>query len=338
MFREAIELDVGGADAPSRRWNIHRIMGLMLWRKGDFTGSLEHNRQALALAERSYPPRHYRRAVALNNLALPLASLGRLAEAEEVLDQAQEIYTRIYPDALHARAYDLHTVRGVTLLHAERFAEAETHLSAARDVAAELFGRDDTRYLIALSNLGDVLTELGRRREAEDVLRESLALHLRLLGADSYRIGTVHALLAKLRLTEGRPARALERADAALAVYRRASWENPFYRLQALGLRAQALDRLERIAEAEAVFAEAVALGEAAGENAGIAWPGLLAAYAALAVERGLPEAPTVVARARDAHRRILGAAHPATERIEVLMETVATLEVTDAAAGGSHG
>lgn len=54
-----------------------------------------------------------------------------------------------------------------------------------------------------------------------------------------------------------------------------------------------------------------------AGANAGIAWPGLLAAYAALAVERGLPQASEVVARARDAHRGILGAAHPATRRIE---------------------
>lgn len=317
LFREAIELDVVGGDAPSRRWNIHRMMGLILWRKGDFIESLEHSRQALALAEQSYPPLHYRRAVALNYLALPLTTLGHSAEAEEVLEQAQGIYARIYPDALHARAYDLHTVRGVNLLHAERFVEAEVHLAAARDVAAELFGRDDTRYLIALSNLGDVLTELGRHREAEDLLRESLTLHLRLLGANSYRIGTVHALLAKLRLAEGRPARALERADAALDVYRRANWENSFYRLQALGLRAQALDRLGRVAEARAAFAEAVALGEAAGPNAGIGWPELLGAYAALAVERGLPQAPEVVTRARDAHRRILGAAHPATQRIE---------------------
>ncbi|MGH9379260.1 MAG: tetratricopeptide repeat protein [Thermoanaerobaculia bacterium] len=319
LFREAIGLEFTGADAPSRSWSIHRTMGLVLWRKGDFMGSLDHFRRALTLAEQNYPPLHFRRAVALNYLAWPLTSLGRLAEAEDALRQAQGIYETIYPEELHARAYDLHIVRGFNLRTVEKYAAAELHFARARDVAAALFGRDDPRYLIAISNLGDVFTDLGRYREAEDLLREALDRHIGQLGRDHYRVGETLTLLAGLHLAEGRTATALERADEALAVYRRTGWTNPSSLLQALGLRARVLDHLGRIEEARAAFAEAIAVGEAAGPNAGVEWPRLLAAYARFSLARGLPQAPAIVARALDAHRQILGAAHPATRRIEAL-------------------
>lgn len=86
-----------------------------------------------------------------------------------------------------------------------------------------------------------------------------------------------------------------------------------------LETRARALDRLERVVEAEAGFTEALAVGEVAGADIGVAWPELLVAYAEFLVGHGSPEAPAAVERAVAASREMFGDEHPTTRRARAL-------------------
>lgn len=319
LLREALNLEFDTADLPTRRQDLHLQLASVLQRKGELEEALVHGRRALALADQIYPRLHYRRAVALRYLAIILNDLGRYEEVESAARQALEIYDAIDPTARSPRRAFVHNVLGMAHLRAERLAEAEPHFVRARDLAVEHFGRDDPFYALVLSNLGALQRLRGRHRAAEELLLEALETHRTLLGSDNPRVGLSLGHLAELRLNQSRPAEALRFANEALALYRRTGYEAPRSQVPVLVTRARALDRLERVVEAEAGFAEAFAIGEAAGADVGVAWPGLLVAYAEFLVGHGSPEAPTAVERAVEASREMFGDEHPATRRARAL-------------------
>lgn len=320
LLREALDLEFDTADLPTRRLNLHLQLALVLQRKGELEEALVHGRRVLALTDQIYPRLHYVRAEALRYLAIILNALGRYEEVESAARQALEIYDAIDPTGRSPRRAYVHNLLGLAHLRAARLAEAEPHFVRARDLAVERFGREDPFYALVLFNLGELQRLRGRHREAEELLLEALEIHRTLLGSDNPRVGLSLGYLAELRLDQSRPAEALQFADEALALFRRTGYEAPRYQVRILVTRARALDRLERVVEAEAGFAEALAVGEAAGADVGIAWPGLLAAYAEFLVGHGSPEAPAAVERAVEEHRKTFGDAHPATRRLEALV------------------
>lgn len=323
LLREAVALEADPAEDPTMRIAVNSNLAGILERKGELEEALNRRRRAVALTEEIYEPLHFRRAQVLSNLGSTLSRLGRLDEAEVALRQALEIYEAVYAGAPHPRVAAAQNNLGMVLLRGESYEEAEPHIARARDLAGELFGHNDPRFAIATANLGRVLIPLARHVEAERLLREALEIRRSLLGAEHRTVGATLSLLAELRLAQGRPEEALQFADDALALYRRVGHEDPHALLEVSARRVRALVLLGRPEEAGAAFAKALVLGDAAGADAGSAWPGLLAAYAEFLVEQGAPEAPAAVARAVAEHRRLFGEAHPATQRMEALQRRV---------------
>jgi tetratricopeptide (TPR) repeat protein len=210
---------------------------------------------------------------------------------------------------------------GRVLQQAGRYAAAEPHLSRAWELARELFGTDEPRYVVATGNLGDLQRRLGHFDRAEELLVENLELRRSILGPDHRATGNAMGLLAALRLDQDRPADALRLCDDALALFGRIGYENPQSLTVTMTRRARALAALGRGDEAEAAFAEALAIGEKAGSDAGAVWPDLLVAYARFLVARGDPAAAEAAKRALEGHREILGASHPSTRSMQALAE-----------------
>jgi eukaryotic-like serine/threonine-protein kinase len=322
VIREAAELEFEAAFDPSYVMSVHTNLAAILDRRGNLEEALQHRRRALELAEEIYPPDHFRVAQALNNLGSALSSMGRLDDAATSLSRAVHIHERNSPDGRYpARAGAAFNNLALTLMRAERYEEAEQYQVRARQIAAELFGVDDLRYATATHNLGDLMTQLGRFEEAEALLLEALELRRQVLGPDHRLIGPGLGVLARLRLAEGRPSEALVLVDEALSIYRALGHEAPRELTGQLGHRARALAALGRYAEAEDSFGEAIALGEAAGGDVGDSWPRVLAAYAEHLAERAAPDAAAAAMRALEAHRSFFGDTHPATQRMEALVQ-----------------
>ena len=316
LLLEASAMEFEGAGDPTTRIALHSNLASIFDRKGDLAVSLAHRREALAITERIYPPVHVERARKLSNLASVLNELGNHHAAEDALREALDIYDRKYAGTAHPRVAAAHNNLGRALAEGGRNAEAEPHLSMARDLALELFGAEDPRYIVATGNLGDLQRRLGNLERAEELLMENLQLRRSVLGPEHSGVSISLSLLAALRLQQGRWADALALTDEALALSARIGYENPRYVIATQTRRARALGGLGRDSEAEDAFTEALRDAEAAGVDAGTTWPELLAARAEYLAERGDPTAQAALQTALAAHREVLGAGHPATLQI----------------------
>lgn len=317
LLLEAAAMDDGAQRAPSTKMDLHSNLAGVLVRRGEFVAALVHYEAALAVAEEIYPPAHHERARRLSNMAGVLSNLGRHAEAEAAVRAALAIYEEIYGEEAHPRVAAAQNNLARALQLAGNYEEAEPHQVRARELAAALFGIDDPRYAVATGNLGNLHRLLGNLDRAEELLLENLELRRSTLGPEHRSAGYGLALLAALRLDQGRPADALRLCDEALALFHRIGHDNPRVLLTVMMRRARALAALGRSGEARATFAEALRAGEAAAADAGKAWPELLAAHAEFLAERADPAAQVHFARALEAHRQTLGPEHPSTRRIE---------------------
>jgi serine/threonine-protein kinase len=268
LLLEAAEIELSSEGNPTNRMDVHSNLAGIYGRKGELERALEHRREALLLAETIFPPGHSRRARALSNLASTLMGLSRLEEAEAALLEALDIYRVIYGDAAHPRVAAAHNNMGMMFRRAGRYREAVPHLQAAREMAADLLGRDDHRYAAATGNLGDVYRRLGQWDLAEPLLLERFELDQANLGPGHPLLGNGMALLAALRLDQQRYAEALEWTDQALALFEQAGYEHPVSLIVTTSRRARALTGLGRQQEARQMLDFATGVAAKAGDNA----------------------------------------------------------------------
>ncbi|MGD2129284.1 MAG: tetratricopeptide repeat protein [Lysobacterales bacterium] len=321
LLRDAATMKVDRAHDPTKQITLHSNLAGVLERKGDLEAGLVHRREALAITEQIYPPGHSERARMQSNLGSSLSKLGRYQEAQGVLRQALAIYDRIYHGEPNPRVAAAENNLGRALQQAGQYADAEAHVSKARDLARELFGADDPRFLIATGNLGDLERQLGHLDQADSLLSENLELRRNILGPDHRAVGNALSLLAALRLDQGQYEAALQLSDEALALFQRINYKNPRALTATLTRRAQALAGLGRDEEAEAGFADAMQMGETAGVDAGRSWPNLLTARAEFLVDRGEEAAGDALQRALEANLGLFGPDHPITRHVEALIE-----------------
>ncbi len=126
------------------------------------------HREALQMRRRLYPEEDHEEVVrSLNNLAWSIAAT-KPEEAESLLREAFEISADV--EMKRSERILLQRNLGKILLLAGKPAEAEPHLRQAR----ESIPPDRWQYAHATSLLGACLDRLGRRSEAEPLLREGV--------------------------------------------------------------------------------------------------------------------------------------------------------------------
>lgn len=130
-------------------------------------------RQALAMRQHFFGPRHSAVAATLYNLAFTLRAQGRYQEAVPVLrdavDQSQE-FEQDKPATIILRLAGLCTL----LSESGQGDEAIPVCRRAEQMAAEKLGERHQLYSAALNNLGSALNTAGRFGEAIPILRETL--------------------------------------------------------------------------------------------------------------------------------------------------------------------
>lgn len=323
LMREAMALEFDTASAMTRLGPAHSNLAIALGRRGDLEGALHHARTSVEITEQIYPPGHYIRARRYNNLGAAYGRVGRYEEAAKMISMALEVLEMRHPDGKHPSLASTYNNLATNLGAYERYAEAETYQQRARSLAGELFGNRDLRYAIATANLGYLLIRLDHHDEAEQLLEEALDIRLAVLGEEHNAVGATLAWMAKLRLAQGQADRALQLADEALDLYQRTGWEKPNDLIETLRFRALALIALGRHHEAGVAYAEGRKLSEQAGLNAGVTALKLLEDHAGFLVRQNDPEAPLIAAQSLTAHREFYGVDHPATMRMQALVDQI---------------
>jgi len=196
-----------------------KVLGILFGQKGSTAEALNANQNAVKLAPQD--------AEAHNNLAITLAELKRLDEAQASYKKAIELKSD-FPEAYNNRGavlLELNSLEDARFCFTRaielkpEFAEAHNHLGLALkhleqlEEGVESFRRAialNPEYAAAHNNLGDSLKEIGRVEEAMESFRQALAIEPGLSEA--------HNNLGTALLGLGKTEEALESYKEALAL------------------------------------------------------------------------------------------------------------------------
>ena len=193
---------------------------------------------------------HEELALALNELAFVLHSLGRPKEAVPSLERALSIRERLFDGQDHpALASSLNNLAAV-LDVLGRAREALPYYKRALSMHQRLFEGDHPRVAMSLIGLTGVLYGLGKARESLPYCEQALSMSRRLFGADHPHVATSLNNLAAALVSLGRTKQALPHLEQALSMTRRScEGDHPDVAISLNNL-AHVLDTLGRAREA----------------------------------------------------------------------------------------
>jgi len=172
-------------------------LGYAYWSIDDFESGAEQFRQALAALDRAGWSRHPFAPEALGGLGMMLHELGRLDEARRLQEQALDALLAIHGRIDHPVIAETRDKLGWVLrLLGESEASRTEHALAVR-ILEGLFGPQDPRFAMALTNLALAELEVGDLESAVANQRRSRAVLVQAYGPDHR-----HSRLVTVRLHE----------------------------------------------------------------------------------------------------------------------------------------
>jgi len=213
---EAVEVLESDPDAgPLARAEAWTLRGNILGSQGRYQEAEAAHRRAVALVGNDSPPV---RARFINELGLTLYSLGRLDEAESLLQQALDIRLEHRPETAElAESYN-----NLALLHAtvDRNDLAREYYDRAIVLRRRVLGEDHPTTSFSLTNLASLLVQTGRAEEALPAFREALAIRRNAFGPAHPAVASVYYQLGWAHANLERHDEARDYYEQALAIRR----------------------------------------------------------------------------------------------------------------------
>ncbi|MEE4638006.1 MAG: serine/threonine-protein kinase [Wenzhouxiangella sp.] len=204
------------AATPSDLAEAWSLQGATLASLGRYEDAEQAHRRALELT-----PEEDRLAVArrLNSLGLANYSLGRMGEAETLIETALAIREAEIPESAETAA-SLNNL-ALVLAAQDRRQEAEPLYRAALDIRRRVLGDRHPITSYSLTNLATLLVRLDRSQEAEATYREALQLRREIFGENHPAVASVLYQIGWLQSRLGQLEAAREHLEQALSIRRR---------------------------------------------------------------------------------------------------------------------
>ena len=232
-------------------------LGMVRTALGDSPGGEALLREALAVRREALGDEHSAVYTTLTHLGDNLSLQGRLDEALPLLREGVAGMERILGDA-HAEVAEGYNVLGITQSMAGDYDGAVASLERAVTVRRNLHGTEHPDYARGLNDLAAVHLYRLDPGAAEPLLRESLAIHERLLDPDNLVLSVNRTNLARALRDQGKTTEALALYDAAEASYLRQHGEgHPRVAYARVG-KAETLFQAGRVDEADSLLRRAL--------------------------------------------------------------------------------
>ena len=180
---------------------------------GRYAQAEQAHRQALVLTD---PERPLVVAERLNNLGLAAYSLGRLGEAESLLETALQLRQIGLPDSAELAAS--YNNLALVLAAQDRRAEAEPLYQEALAIRRSVLGENHPTTTYSLTNLATLLAQLERWDEAEAAYLEALALRRGIFGDEHPAVASVLYQIGWLQSRRGELQPARQHLEEALVI------------------------------------------------------------------------------------------------------------------------
>jgi serine/threonine protein kinase/tetratricopeptide (TPR) repeat protein len=200
---------------------IHTAHAAILARAGKLAEAADEQRDALAIIEGIYGPKHREVGTALDNLAGMLAQLGEFEEATQAAERALKIN--------ESRAGGEHPAAAATHYNLGALAQIQGDLQTAREhyetalrIREKVLGPDHPDIAGLMNNLGSVYGDLGMPDKAIEAYERAIDLWQRAHSENFPDLAKPLNNLGKLYREQGRHQRALDTYAKALAILEQA--------------------------------------------------------------------------------------------------------------------
>ncbi len=209
-------------------------------------------RQAVAIDESVYNRPNIAFVSSLSILGRQLLNQNKFVEAKSVFERALKMQTELDGND-NATISDLLYSLGDVALGLHDYQEAERLKRQSLDLTRKHYGPRNSRVAATLGTLGEVLTTERRYDDAIAVFEEALAIQREVYGEETLPVSYTLGLLTLAEVKAGRARNALDHIDLALRILK--PLENVSdVTLYAMALKAAALNRLSRYAEAKTLL------------------------------------------------------------------------------------
>lgn len=291
---------------PSGLAEAWSLQGATLASLGRYEEAELAHRRSLALT-----PDDDRLAVAgrLNSLGLANYSLGRLREAETLMETALAIREAEIPESAETAA-SLNNL-ALVLAAQDRRHEAEPLYRAALEIRRRVLGDRHPITSYSLTNLATLLVRLDRPEEGEATYREALKLRREIFGDDHPAVASVLYQIGWLQSRLGQLEAAREHLEQALAIRRRVLGQQHPSTAVVLNAAAVVARDLGELEQAEQWLVEALNIYQSAYGDAHHDIALVLANLGrTLRLAGRLDEAERLLLQALEMNRRELGSDH----------------------------
>lgn len=313
-----------GEDAPVRLTVLGNLAEA-LWSTGDLHGAqaLAQERLQRSQTAPELGPEHPETLSAANNLATLWRRMGRADEARNLLETTVQTYGRVLPD--HPESWTARSNLAELIESAGDFPAAVALRNDTRAALLRLYGSETHPLVLQASiNLAVALQETGEYVQAQQLLEEVAALHIREGTEDSPEYLSLQGRLSELLRDTGQLDEAIAIAQKAYAQHLASYGAQSAATLDALAVLAAALSRAQRRHEALPLQQQLVA-----GRQALFGWQheDTLRAFAELGqLQKNLGELEAARTTLRGASRmrlQALGAQHPETMYVQAALAEV---------------
>ena len=207
LDRAEPEIATAFAGEPLVEASIRNTLGVSYWYLGDQEKALEQQERAVELRRQELGPEDPETVGAMNDLAIVLDRMGKLAEQQKILEVVVAVKRRTLgpedPSTLRS-ANNL----AIALAMQGLLEDAVKLASETLEIQRRLEGPESIATLRSMYNLAIMRRQLGRWAEARPLFDESLEILERVFGPDHQ--DTLRALngLGELLLDQRRPAEA----------------------------------------------------------------------------------------------------------------------------------
>ncbi|HVG62431.1 MAG TPA: tetratricopeptide repeat protein [Hyalangium sp.] len=213
--RQALETERGTGSALES--GLLNNIGNVLQAQGDYTGALEHYRQALAITEKVLGKEHQRVADCLNNMGSALQARGDYEEALERFGQALAITEKALGKDHPKMGNRLNNIGRVLEARGD-YTGALEHYRRALQISEKALGREHPDVAIRLNNIGNVLMAQGDLMGAMECYRRALAIDEKALGREHPDVAIRLNNIGTVLMAQGDLAGAMEHYRRALAI------------------------------------------------------------------------------------------------------------------------
>ncbi len=245
--------ELGGQYGPYHHYGVMNLR-VLLRNPGDLTRAGAAFREALQLNESALGPRHRTTAAGMTRLAETLAMSGNLAEAQHLLEKASE---NVAPEGLEGAQ----TLSDLSFLYtmSRRAEDAGRLLNRATRMVTAASAADPVEWAAGLANVAALRAIRGETSQAELLLQKALKACEALLANDP-QLGVILTQRGVLRVSQNRPAPAIEDLTRAAGIFRTSRGANSRELAMAEFNLAGAYMGDRRLDAAERLFVEAVAI------------------------------------------------------------------------------